>query len=64
MAESRQESCTSDGVVKVTPQKRYRLGIEMVSLKGLMAVLLVIVNLQLLSKSCPYVGHKLLFPTA
>ena len=35
MAESRQESFTSDGVVKVTRKKRYRLGIEKVSLKGL-----------------------------
>ena len=36
MAESRQESCTSDGAVKITPpKKKYWLGIEKVSLKGL-----------------------------
>ena len=35
MAENRQESRASDGVVKTTPQQRYRLGIEKVSLKGL-----------------------------
>ena len=35
MAESRQESGTSDGAVKITRKKRYQLGIEKVSLKGL-----------------------------
>ena len=35
MAESRQESGTSDGAVKITRKKRYPLGIEKVSLKGL-----------------------------
>ena len=35
MAEKRQESCTSDGAVKITWQKGYRLEIENVLLKGL-----------------------------
>ena len=35
MAERRQESRASDGAVKITPKKRYQLGIENVSLKGL-----------------------------
>ena len=35
MAEKRQESRTSDGAVKITRKKRYQLGIENVSLKGL-----------------------------
>ena len=34
MAESRQESCTSDGAVKITQKKWYQVGIEKVSLKG------------------------------
>ena len=37
MAEKRQESHTSDGAVKITrKKKRYQLGIENISLKGLM----------------------------
>ena len=35
MAESKQENCTSDGAAKITLNKRYWLGIEKVSLKGL-----------------------------
>ena len=35
MAEKRQESRTFDGAVKITRKKRYQLGIENVSLKGL-----------------------------
>ena len=35
MAERRQESCTSDGAMKMTRKKRYQLGIENVLLKGL-----------------------------
>ena len=35
MVETRQESCTSDDALKMTPKKRYQLGIEKVSLKGL-----------------------------
>ena len=35
MAEKRQESRTFDGAVKTTRKKRYQLGIEKVSLKGL-----------------------------
>ena len=35
MAKSRQESRTSDDAVKITRKKRYRLGKEKVSLKGL-----------------------------
>ena len=35
MTERRQESCTSEGAVKITPQKRYQPGMENVSLKGL-----------------------------
>ena len=35
MAESRQESRTSDGAVKITRKKRYQAGIEKVSLKVL-----------------------------
>ena len=35
MAEKKQESRTSDGAVKITRKKRYQLGIENVSLKGL-----------------------------
>ena len=35
MAEKRQVSRTSDGAVKITRKKRYQLGIENVSLKGL-----------------------------
>ena len=34
MAESRQESRTSDGALKITRKKMYRLGIEKVSLIG------------------------------
>ena len=37
MAERRQESRSSDGAVKIT-QKRYRLGIEKISLKGLKGI--------------------------
>ena len=36
MAEKRQESRTFDGAVEITRKKRYQLGIENVSLKGLM----------------------------
>ena len=36
MAEKMQESRTSDGAVKITQKERYQLGIENVSLKGLM----------------------------
>ena len=35
MAKRRQESRTSDGTVKITRKKRYRPGIEKVSLTGL-----------------------------
>ena len=35
MAERRQELCTSNGAVKISRRKRYRLGIENVSLKEL-----------------------------
>ena len=41
MAERRQESCTSDGAVKITPQKRNQLGIENISLKGLLVLLFI-----------------------
>ena len=55
MAEKRQESCTSDGAVKITRKKRYQLGIENVSLKGLISGVVVNITsclLRLVSVSC------------
>ena len=35
IADKRQESCSSDGAVKITQKKRYQLGIENILLMGL-----------------------------